>query len=286
MKQITKKQHYLPRYRLQHFLNSNNKYYVYGNGTNSNGKGRETGKNDSYFAINDSLYELTGVPAWTGHENLIETYLLANDVEPADAIRINEIINSIKENKELSLIDSGWSGEYALRMLYRSPAYMKEIKKIPEFQNPTSYYEFMRFTQKDEHPHLTKQEWSYVKRFFPLYSDGTVILKNPHSTFILPDSGLGICHFNNTSILIFTPLTPSICMLTSKDPCPFLKWLDGNIVTATINEVLTINKILFVCSNSDIASMYKLNTSYLNNLKAIKRSLVLASSGDDPQQHQ
>ena len=99
MKQITKKQHYLPRYRLQHFLNSNNKYYVYGNGTNSNGKGRETGKNDSYFAINDSLYELTGVPAWAGHENLIETYLLANDVEPADAIRINEIIISIKENK-------------------------------------------------------------------------------------------------------------------------------------------------------------------------------------------
>lgn len=63
MKQITEKQHYLPRYRLQHFLKRNNKYYVYGNGTNSNGKGRETGKNDSYFAINNNLYELTEISA-------------------------------------------------------------------------------------------------------------------------------------------------------------------------------------------------------------------------------
>ena len=277
MKQITEKQHYLPRYRLQHFLKRNNKYYVYGNGTNSNCKGRETGKNDSYFAINNNLYELTEISAWVGHENLIETDLLANDVEPADASRINEIINSIKTNKELLLTDSGWLGEYALRMLYRSPAYMKEIKGIPEFQNPTTYYKFMCFTQKDEHPHLTKQEWSYAKKFFPLYSDGTIILKNPHSTFILPDSGLGICHFNGSTIM-FTPLTPSICAISSKGPCTFLHQFDGSIVTATINEVSTINEILFVCSNSDIASMYKLNMMYLDNLKTIRRSQVLASS--------
>jgi hypothetical protein len=270
MKQTTTKQHYLPRYRLQHFLRSNSKYYVHSNGTSPNKKDRETGKNDSFFAVCDKLYELTEVPSWADHKNLIETDLLANDVEREDACRINKVIDSIKANNELSQIDSEWLGKYALRMLYRSPAYMKEIKAIPEFQDPTTYYKFMRFTQKDEHPNLTKQEWSVAKILLGLYSDGTIILKNPHSTFILPDSGFGICHFNNTSTLIFTPLTPSICMLTSKGPCAFLKWLDGNIVTATINEVSAINEILFACSNSEIASMYKLSASYLNKLKAIK----------------
>ena len=221
MKQVTTKQHYLPRYRLQHFLRSNNKYYVYSNGTNPNKRDRETGKNDSSFALCDRLYELTGVPSWTEHENLIETGLLANDVEPEDASGIKRVINSIKANTKLSLSDSEWLGEYALRMLYRSPAHMKEIKSLPQFNDPMTYYAFMRFTQKGEHPHLTPQEWAIAKRRLGLYSDGTVVLKNPHNTFLLPDSGIGICVYRNSTFLL-TPLTPSICIITSKGLCPVL----------------------------------------------------------------
>lgn len=266
MKQVTTKQHYLPRYRLQHFLRSNNKYYVYSNGTNPNKRDRETGKNDSSFALCDRLYELTGVPSWTEHENLIETDLLANDVEPEDASGIKRVINSIKANTKLSLSNSEWLGEYALRMLYRSPAHMKEIKSLPQFNDPMTYYAFMRFTQKGEHPHLTPQEWAIAKRRLGLYSDGTVVLKNPHNTFLLPDSGLGICIYGN-SMFLLTPLTPSICAITSKGPCPILRRMNGTVVGATVDQVSTINKCLFFCSNNEVASFYKLNKSYIDNLK-------------------
>lgn len=143
MKQVTTRQHYLPRYRLQYFLRRNNKYYVYSNGTNPNRRDRETGKNDSSFALCDKLYELTEVPSWAKHENLIETVLLANDVEPEDAGEIKKAINSIKANTKLSLSDSEWLGKYALRMLYRSPAYMKKIKSLPQFNDPMAYYAFI-----------------------------------------------------------------------------------------------------------------------------------------------
>lgn len=266
MKQVTTKQHYLPRYRLQHFLRSNNKYYVYSNGTNPNRRDRETGKNDSSFALCDKLYELTEVHSWTKHENLIETNLLANDVEPEDAGEIKKAINSIKANTKLSLSDSEWLGKYALRMLYRSPAYMKEIKSLPQFNDPMTYYAFMRFTQKSEHPHLTPQEWAIVEKSLNLHSDGTVILKNPHSTFLLPDSGFGTCAYRN-SIFLFTPLTPSICIVTSKGSCPILKRLNGTVVVATINQVSAINKCLFFGSNTEVASFFKLNKVYIKGLK-------------------
>lgn len=141
MKQVTTKQHYLPRYRLQHFLRSNNKYYVYSNGTNPNRRDRETGKNDSSFALCDKLYELTEVHSWTKHENLIETNLLANDVEPEDAGEIKKAINSIKANTKLSLSDSEWLGKYALRMLYRSPAYMIQLYRVRDIAFKQSFYE-------------------------------------------------------------------------------------------------------------------------------------------------
>ena len=271
MKQVTTKQHYLPRYRLQHFLRSNNKYYVYSNGTNPNKRDRETGKNDSSFALCDRLYELTGVPSWTEHENLIETGLLANDVEPEDASGIKRVINSIKANTKLSLSDSEWLGEYALRMLYRSPAHMKEIKSLPQFNDPMTYYAFMRFTQKGEHPHLTPQEWAIAKRRLGLYSDGTVVLKNPHNTFLLPDSGIGICVYRNSTFLL-TPLTPSICIITSKGLCPILRKSNGTIVTVTMNQVSTINKCLFFSSNEEVASLYKLNKVYIEGLRGLKKS--------------
>ena len=266
MKQGTTRQHYLPRYRLQHFLRSNNKYYVYSNGTNPNKRDRETGKNDSSFALCDKLYELTEVPSWTKHENLIETGLLANDVEPEDAGEIKKVINNIKANTKLSLSNSEWLGKYALRMLYRSPAYLKKIKSLPQFNDPMTYYAFMRFTQKSEHPHLTPQEWEIVEKLLNLHSDGTVILKNPHNTFLLPDSGMGICICRNSTFLL-TPLTPSICIITSKGLCPILSKSNGTIVTATMNQVSTINKYLFFGSNEEVASFYKLNKLYIDDLK-------------------
>lgn len=175
MKQVTTRQHYLPRYRLQHFLRSNNKYYVYSNGTNPNKRDRETGKNDSSFALCDKLYELTEVPSWTKHENLIETGLLANDVEPEDAGEIKKVINNIKANTKLSLSDSEWLGKYALRMLYRSPAYMKKIKSLPQFNDPMTYYAFMPRRDKEREELLAirngkylREDGSYAPEFFEL----------------------------------------------------------------------------------------------------------------------
>lgn len=157
-------------------------------------------------------------------------------------------------------------GEYASRMLYRSPAYMKGIKSLPLSNDPVAYCAFMSFTQKGEHPHLTPQEWAIAKRRLGLYSDGTVVLKNPHNTFLLPDSGLGICIYGN-SMFLLTPLTPSICAITSKGPCPILRRMNGTVVGATVDQVSTINKCLFFCSNNEVASFYKLNKSYIDDLK-------------------
>lgn len=243
MKQTTSKQHYLPRYRIKWFLRPNNQFFVYGNGRNRHVRDRETGKNDSFFGVQKDTYELQS-DSWYNYKNRIETNLLANDVEPEDSKKIDAFINNIESNKGVSLDATEWMGEYASRMLYRSPAYMKEIKSLPLSNDPVAYCAFMSFTQKGEHPHLTPQEWAIAKRRLGLYSDGTVVLKNPHNTFLLPDSGLGICIYGN-SMFLLTPLTPSICAITSKGPCPILRRMNGTVVGATVDQVSTINKCLF-----------------------------------------
>lgn len=265
MKQTTSKQHYLPRYRLKWFLRPNNQFFVYGNGRNRHVRDRETGKNDSFFGVQKDTYELQS-DSWYNYKNRVETNLLANDVEPEDAKKIDAFINNIESNKCVSLDATEWMGEYALRMLYRSPAYMKKIKSLPLSNDPVTYCAFMSFTQKGEHPHLTPQEWAIAKRRLGLYSDGTVVLKNPHNIFLLPDSGLGICIYRN-SMFLLTPLTPSICAVTSKGPCPILRRMNGTVVDATVYQVSTINKCLFFCSNNEVASFYKLNKSYIDDLK-------------------
>lgn len=234
MKQTTSKQHYLPRYRIKWFLRPNNQFFVYGNGRNRHVRERETGKNDSFFGVQKDTYELQS-DSWYNYKNRIETNLLANDVEPEDAKKIDAFINNIESNKGVSLDATEWMGEYASRMLYRSPAYMKEIKSLPLSNDPVAYCAFMSFTQKGEHPHLTPQEWAIAKRRLGLYSDGTVVLKNPHNTFLLPDSGLGICIYGN-SMFLLTPLTPSICAITSKGPCPILRRMNGTVVGATVDQ--------------------------------------------------
>lgn len=261
----TKKQHYLPRYRIKHFLNADHKLRIYSNGLNLNSRDRITGKNDDFFAVSNDLYERDDIE-WGEYENSIETNLLARQIEPIDARTIDKIIKRVENRQCMSVDNVQWLGQYALRMLYRSPWYIAEAKK--EFKNAKEYYEFIKYLQTDKHPNLDDQQWKILKFELGIYSCGTKILYNPRKNFILPDAGLGLL-VSSPAIIIITALSPSICMITSKGPHFKLMRESGTIQTATVNQIRMINNILFCNSLKEIASQNELDKNYLEEMKRV-----------------
>lgn len=261
--QLTSKQHYLPRYRIKHFLNEEHKIYIYSNVEHSKSRDRISGKNDDFFGVYNCLYERNDIK-WEGYENSIETNLLARNIEPTDAKHIDAIIKRIEERQCVSYNNVQWLGQYALRMMYRSPGYIEEAKK--EFKEADKYIEFIKFLQTDKHPNLTDEQWKQLKMELGLYSCGTKILYNPRKTFILPDSGFGKI-IDSSTIILVTALSPSICMITSKGPHLALMRESGIIQTVTVNQIKRINHILFFSSLNEIASQKELSKEWLMAMK-------------------
>lgn len=138
MKVQNENQHYLPKYRLKKFAGKDGKFYVYNKET---GKIIHVGANVKGIAAENNLYEYPELKKWNEcYRGKVEKGLLSNDIENSDAKKLNEILNEIdkatylnSENR-ISEESAHWLGEYALRMLFRLPSYIDEIKKTVRYR--------------------------------------------------------------------------------------------------------------------------------------------------------
>ena len=165
MKVQNENQHYLPKYRLKKFAGKDGKFYVYNKET---GKIRYVGANVRGVAAENNLYEYSKLEKWDEcYHGKIEKELFSSDIENSDARKLNEILREIDEasylnsENKMSEESAHWLGEYTLRMLFRLPSYMGEIKK--QFDIEEDFCNFMKFIQTGKHPKLSDDEWDTTK---------------------------------------------------------------------------------------------------------------------------
>lgn len=273
-------QHYLPKYRLRKFAGNDGNFYVYNKET---GEIRYVGANAKGIAAENNLYEYPELEKWNEcYRGKIEKGLLSNNIENSDAKKLNEILNEIdkatylnSENR-ISEESAHWLGEYALRMLFRLPSCINEIKK--QFDTEEGFCNFMEFIQTGKHPKLPDDEWDYYKMKIGYYSSGTVIYKANNHTVLLPDIGLVLrtgC-LNNAGTgygllnrVIITILTPKIYCITSCGNNSSLQKKSRLILDAKEKDVMCLNAASYASAKKHIISKYGL---LQNEMKAIIRN--------------
>lgn len=280
MKVQNENQHYLPKYRLKKFAGKDGKFYVYNKET---GKIRYVGANVRGVAAENNLYEYSKLEKWDEcYHGKIEKELLSSDIENSDARKLNEILREIDEasylnsENKMSEESAHWLGEYTLRMLFRLPSYMGEIKK--QFDIEEDFCNFMKFIQTGKHPKLSDDEWDYYKMKIGYYSSGTIIYKANNHAVLLPDVGLALrtgC-LNNAGTgygllnrVIITILTPKIYCITSCGSNPSLQKKSRLILDAKEKDVMCLNAASYASAKKHIISKYRLMQ---NEMKAIIRN--------------
>lgn len=241
------------------------------------------GANAKGIAAENNLYEYPELEKWNEcYRGKIEKGLLSNDIENSDAKKLNEILNEIdkatylnSENR-ISEESAHWLGEYALRMLFRLPSYIDEIKKL--FDTEEAFCNFMKFIQTGNHPKLSDNEWNYYKVKIGYYSSGTVIFKANNHAVLLPDVGLVLrtgC-LNNASTgydllnrVIITILTPKIYCITSCGSNSSLQKKSRLILDAKEKNVMCLNAASYASAKKHVISKYELTQ---NIIKAIIKS--------------
>lgn len=280
MKVQNENQHYLPKYRLKKFAGKDGKFYVYNKET---GKIRYVGANVRGVAAENDLYEYSKLEKWDEcYHGKIEKELLSSDIENSDARKLNEILREIDEasylnsENKMSEESAHWLGEYTLRMLFRLPSYMGEIKK--QLDTEEDFCNFMKFIQTGKHPKLSDDEWDYYKMKIGYYSSGTVIYKANNHAVLLPDVGLVLrtgC-LNNAGTgygllnrVIITILTPKIYCITSCGSNPSLQKKSRLILDAKEKDVMCLNAASYASAKKHIIFKYRLMQ---NEMKAIIRN--------------
>ena len=280
MKVQNENQHYLPKYRLKKFAGKDGNFFVYNKET---GKIIHVGANVKGIAAENNLYEYPELKKWNEcYRGKIEKGLLSNVIENSDAKKLNEILNEIdkttylnSENR-ISEESAHWLGEYALRMLFRLPSYIDEIKKL--FDTEEAFCNFMKFIQTGNHPKLSDNEWNYYKVKIGYYSSGTVIYKANNSAILLPDIGLvlGTGCLNNTGTeyslsnhMVITILSPKIYCVTSCGSNSSLQKENRLIRNAKEKDVMRLNAASYASAKKHVISKYELTQ---NIIKAIIKS--------------
>lgn len=280
MKRRNENQHYLPKYRLKKFAGNDRKLYVYSKET---GEIRHVGANARGVAAENDLYEYSKLAKWDEcYHGKIEKELLSSDIENSDARKLTEILREIDEasylnsENKMSEESAHWLGEYTLRMLFRLPSYMGEIKK--QFDTEEDFCNFMKFIQTGKHPKLSDDEWNYYKMKIGYYSSGTVMYKANNHAVLLPDVGLVLrtgC-LNNAGTgygllnrVIITILTPKIYCITSCGSNSSLQKKSRLILDAKEKDVMCLNAASYASAKKHIISKYRLMQ---NEMKAIIRN--------------
>lgn len=274
-KQRTKNQHYLPRYRISYFLNKSNNLYIYDVVKNYS---RKSGKNDTKFAVGKNLYEWKECHRWKKFRGQIETYLFAQNVEKNDARKLNKIIyyiknQSFKYGSKLHKEDAEWLGRYTIRMMFRTPTAVKQIKKLSN-KNPYRFIATIEMLNSDKQDIIDFQKLNKMKLLYDIYNGGTIILYSALESFVLPDNGFAICNPTGyKSKIIITPLTPSLCAVTAIGKFEELKHHDGEIIAATIDDVEVINQALFFTAQNEVCSKYIFNPHYIDKKRRQREEL-------------
>lgn len=280
MKVQNENQHYLPKYRLKKFAGNDKKFYVYNKET---GGIRHVGANAKGLAAENNLYEYPELERWNEcYRGKIEKELLSSDIENSDAKKLNEILNEIDKatylnsGNRISEESAHWLGEYALRMLFRLPSYIDEIKRL--FDTEEAFCNFMKFIQTGNHPKLSDNEWSSYKVKIGYYSSGTVIYKANNCSVLLPDIGLvlGAGCLNNASAeyslsnrMVITILSPKIYCITSCGSNSSLQKENRLIRNAKEKDVMHLNAASYASAKQHVISKYELTQ---NKIKAIIKS--------------
>lgn len=280
MSEKNENQHYLPKYRLKRFAGNDGEFYVYSKET---GGAKHVGVNARGVAAENNLYEYSELEKWDEcYRGRVEKELLSNNVEDFDAKKLNRILDEIDKatylnsGNRVSEESAHWLGEYALRMLFRLPSYMGEIKK--QFDTEEDFCNFMKFIQTGKHPKLSDDEWDYYKMKIGYYSSGTVIYKANNHAVLLPDVGLVLrtgC-LNNADTgygllnrMIITILTPKIYCITSCGSNSSLQKKSRLILDAKEKDVMCLNAASYASAKKHIISKYELMQ---NEMKAIIRN--------------
>lgn len=206
--QITREQHWLPRYRLRRFLDDDKKFDVFDTYTLMRSR---KGVNMRGLGSAENLYEHEGLSV-----NLIETDLFARDAEVVDSCWLNDFLIRFDILSCISESDSNWLSDYAIRMLLRHPDAIEIIKSI--YNNSADYLHFIELCQKVGHfSDLTVCEQNDIRnkiRFSFLTTHSTCIVAQD-SEFLLPDNGFtmyGSIYDGDVITNTLTYLTPKICI--------------------------------------------------------------------------
>lgn len=269
--QKTVKQHYIPRFYMKNFYIKNTKNFDVLDKTNRYAPISQS-KNENFknlFCV-ENLYENCNESI-----NYIETQILANDYEEVMKKELENIINKIRNRKNLNIDDKTFLRILSLQMSCRNPYGVKAIEE--KFNDVNSRETFFKYLFSND---FNSQEKRKMTNEMLGYFD-IVIFTSQKSSFILSDCFLlkwATYTIKNTkkkeisdlNYVCIYPLTKDIliCVINNKDE---VVKADKLFIELLPQEVSCINKLMMCHADRNCIgdlSRYKSHISNdLNNEK-------------------